>query len=110
MAKAYRVKLKEKALKYRGGKCVACGYDKHQNSLEFHHVNPEDKEFSLSDIDRRVYKTWEEIKKELDKCVILCSNCHKELHGKYNDDLEKLIEDKKLVKLSKTKKPIAINF
>ena len=66
------------ARNYKGGKCAVCGYDKCQRALSFHHVNPKEKDFDLSS--RGLTRSWERIKKEIDKCVLLCANCHMELH------------------------------
>ena len=71
-------KFKAKCVEYKGGKCEICGYNKCQSALEFHHRDPNEKEFQLSKA-----KSWsfeERVTKELDKCQLLCSNCHKELH------------------------------
>ena len=60
--------------------CAICGYNKYDGALEFHHVNPKDKIFPLS-ADYMGKKTDDMIK-ELNKCILLCSNCHKEIHGR----------------------------
>ena len=73
-----RKKLREMARDYKGGKCILCGYKKCQRALSFHHVNPKNKEFDLSS--RGLTRSWERIKKEIDKCVLLCANCHMEIH------------------------------
>ncbi len=73
--------IKQWALDYKGNKCKYCGYDKCIEALEFHHINPDEKDFSISD--RNIKLDWEEIKKELDKCVLVCSNCHREIHAGY---------------------------
>ena len=70
--------MKLKAIEYKGGKCERCGYDKNKDVLEFHHKNPQKKEFSISS---NFNRSWESLKKELDKCIILCANCHRELHS-----------------------------
>ena len=72
--------LKSEAVAYKGGKCEDCGYDKCEAALEFHHLDPSIKEASWNKI-----RLWgkERLFKELDKCVILCANCHRERH--YNE-------------------------
>lgn len=65
-------------VEYRGGKCERCGYSKCIGALEFHHINPKEKDFSLSKTGRS--KTIEAMKKEVDKCILLCANCHREEH------------------------------
>ncbi len=67
------------AIEYKGGKCVICGYKKCVGALTLHHRNPKEKDFGLSV--RGLTRSWEKIRKELDKCVLLCSNCHAEVHG-----------------------------
>lgn len=69
---------KQEAVEYLGGKCSICGYNKCLQSLDFHHVNPADKEFNPSYIIMRW--SWEKVKKELDKCLLVCKNCHGEIH------------------------------
>jgi 5-methylcytosine-specific restriction endonuclease McrA len=57
--------------------CSICGYSKCDRALEFHHVNPEDKSFSLNQANLGF--TVERVLCEFYKCMLLCSNCHKEL-------------------------------
>jgi hypothetical protein len=47
--------------------------------MEFHHPDPSKKEFAIS-VDG-IYRTWEKIRKELESCVMLCANCHAEVHA-----------------------------
>lgn len=61
--------------------CSVCGYHKCAAALEFHHPN-DDKEFNISCGLYRDNRSLEEIEKEMEKCVILCANCHKEEHSK----------------------------
>ena len=61
-----------------GGKCKVCGYNKYYGALDFHHINPNEKGFTLS---KKATYNFERVKIELDKCIMLCSNCHRELHG-----------------------------
>jgi predicted nucleic acid-binding Zn ribbon protein len=81
-------------IEYKGGKCERCGYNKNMAALEFHHVNPEEKEFPLDA--RRLSNTHiDRLKKEVDKCMLLCANCHREIHhpDMSDDKIEKLIEN-----------------
>lgn len=71
-----RIMRKQRAVNYKGSKCIICGYNKCLMALQFHHVNPRDKSFGISSSN---WKKWETIKKELDKCVLLCANCHVEV-------------------------------
>ena len=70
--------LKLQSIAYKGGKCCYCGYDKYYGSLEFHHVDPTNKDFSISD---GCCYNFEKIKSELNKCILVCRNCHGEIHG-----------------------------
>lgn len=72
-------RLKRLSLDYLGGKCLICGYSHCQEALDFHHLNPEEKEFSLAALHTTSFS--EKIMKELDKCVILCATCHREVHA-----------------------------
>lgn len=76
-----RRKMKEWALEEKGGFCQICGYNKCSEALEFHHLNPNKKDFNLSD--RNLKNNWPDIKKEIDKCILVCSNCHREIHSGY---------------------------
>lgn len=80
-----RKQVKEKAVEYKGGSCVRCGYNKCIHALVFHHKNPAKKEFLISG--NHCY-AWERIKRELDKCVLLCHNCHTEVHAECSHFLE----------------------
>ena len=76
-----RITEKLECIKYLGGKCSECGCDDHR-VLQFHHCDPKQKLFKLSDrIGRGSNMTQEEKKTELDKCVLLCANCHIILHS-----------------------------
>ena len=83
-----RKKYKNLLIEYKGGKCEICGYSKCNKALEFHHLNPKEKEFGISE--NSFNRSLSELKKEVDKCLLLCANCHRELHDKeenekYND-------------------------
>lgn len=64
----------------RGGKCEICGYDKNIAALEFHHKNPEEKSFQI-DMRRFSNGNIENLEAELNKCILVCANCHRELHN-----------------------------
>lgn len=82
MVQRKRYILKQKCIDYKGGKCEKCGYNKCNEALEFHHLNPETK---LFDISSNCYNhKWSDVEKELDKCIMLCANCHRELHSEMN--------------------------
>ena len=68
---------KLRAIKYKGGKCIRCGYDKCPQSMHFHHLDKMKK-----DPNWKKMRTWkfEKIIKELDKCILVCANCHGEIH------------------------------
>ncbi len=74
-----RKKLRELARTYKGNKCVICGYAKCSDALDFHHIDPKKKEFGLSV--KGLTRSWEKIKKEIDKCILICANCHREIHA-----------------------------
>ena len=61
---------------YLGGKCVECGYNKCIAALHFHHR--EGKDFGIGK--KGVTRSWEKVKAELDRCDLLCANCHAEEH------------------------------
>jgi len=73
-----RKKVREMALQYKGGKCEHCGYSKCSRALSFHHRDPKKKTFGVSS--KGYTRSWEKVKNEIDKCILLCANCHMELH------------------------------
>jgi len=75
-----RRKLKQKAVIYAGGKCSRCGYDRCFSALTFHHIDPSIKKFGIST--KGLTRSWEKVKSEIDKCILVCANCHAEIHDK----------------------------
>lgn len=71
------IKIKKKAIEYKGGCCQRCGYNQYYGSLQFHHINPLEKDVSWTKLRLR---SWDKIVSELDKCDLLCANCHAEVH------------------------------
>ncbi|MFA5558899.1 MAG: hypothetical protein WDA59_05510 [Methanofastidiosum sp.] len=63
-------------------KCSVCGED-HIACLDFHHRNPEEKEYTIGEIPNRCWSI-KRIQEEIDKCDVLCANCHRKFH--YNDE------------------------
>jgi hypothetical protein len=67
-------------IRLKGGQCAACGYDKNFSALEFHHTDPINKTFQL-DLRSLSNRKWAAVIEEANKCLLLCSNCHAEMHN-----------------------------
>jgi hypothetical protein len=65
-------------IQYKGGQCQICGYNRHQAGLDFHHIDPNSKLFNMG---TGMSRQWHVLTREADKCILLCSNCHRELHA-----------------------------
>ena len=76
--KKSRQRLKERLVYVSGGKCQCCGYDKCIQALEFHHLNPEEKDFAIA---ANANIGWNTAKAEIQKCILVCANCHREIHA-----------------------------
>lgn len=76
-----RKNIKIQALEYLGWMCNTCKLvDKDYPQIyDFHHTDPSQKDFAISNS----AKTFENIKSELDKCIVLCANCHRKEHTNY---------------------------
>lgn len=72
-----RRKVKERAIEYLGGQCKICGYCRYQGALDFHHIDPATKDFGIGQYGHS--RSWERVKEELDKCMLVCANCHREI-------------------------------
>lgn len=77
--KRWRRDTKSRIIMIMGGCCQICSYNKTQTALELHHIDPSKKELSFGSI-RANPKKWNEIFNELLKCILLCANCHREIH------------------------------
>lgn len=77
-----RDKTKQILVEYKGGKCEICGYNKCIQALEFHHIDPNQKDFGIGA--KGYTKSIEKNKEEVDKCILVCSNCHREIHDELN--------------------------
>lgn len=74
-----RKERKLKLVQYFGGKCLVCGYDKCQQALTFHHLNPGEKEFGISA--NGICRSFERMLEEAKKCVLVCARCHIEIEN-----------------------------
>ena len=87
---ARRRKVRQMALDYKGGKCERCGYNRCMDALEFHHKDLSKKDFSIS---KKGYtRSWRKVQIELDKCMLLCANCHREIHAQAQLPQETVVE------------------
>lgn len=75
--KTSRQRRKKDILYVMGDSCSICGYNKCSSALELHHLNPEEKDFTIS---TTLNRAWEVLDNELKKCTLVCSNCHREIH------------------------------
>lgn len=73
-----RQELKRRMVEYKGGRCELCGYDRSLRALDFHHVEPSKKRFNIAGSHLR---SWRSLVSELDKCILVCSNCHDEVES-----------------------------
>lgn len=90
------IKRKLELINLKGGKCEVCGYNKNISSLEFHHKNPSEKSFPL-DVRHLSNTNIDKLKEEVAKCILLCANCHREIHNpdKDIDNITLILEEMK---------------
>lgn len=103
--KNWRKTTKIKIVQSMGGKCQICNYDKCYNALELHHINPSEKDIEFGKIIANPRK-WEIIKEELNKCILLCCRCHREIHANVTEipkNFQKFDDSKIKIKDSKCK-------
>lgn len=74
-----RKKIKAMVVGYKGGQCIICGYKRSVAALDLHHIDPKQKKFGIAG--QGLTRSWVSVKKEADKCILLCANCHRELHA-----------------------------
>ena len=106
ITKRWRERTKKRVIEAMGGKCVICGYDKCHKSLCLHHLDPSQKELSFGKSFSNP-TAWKTLVSELRKCVLVCANCHGEIHygttdipddaARFNEDFieYQILEDKK---------------
>ncbi len=71
--------LKKKLVEYKGNTCNRCGQSYHPACFDFHHIDPSKKDYNISNLALQMNLAL--IYKELDKCVMLCANCHRLTHA-----------------------------
>ena len=84
-----RKKIRLMTIAHAGGKCMHYGYDKYPEFLEFHHKDPSQKKFGIGQ--NGLTRSWARVKAEVEKCNLLCANCHREEHVE-----ERLLRESKL--------------
>lgn len=77
----WRKNTKQRCVDALGGKCEVCGYNRCIEALDFHHLDPTKKEYGITNLIERPRSWSETIVPELRKCVLLCANCHREVHA-----------------------------
>ena len=71
--------IKDKAVREKGGVCNIC-HQKYPNAVyDFHHLDPNEKDFNLGNKASTV--KWDIVKQEIDKCILVCANCHRMIHS-----------------------------
>jgi len=87
-----RKKVRQMSIEYKGGVCERCGYNRCTEALEFHHNDNSGKDFGISS--KGYTRSWARVKEELDKCILLCANCHREIHAQVSSSCEKSQDEK----------------
>lgn len=82
--KKWRKHTKIKMVDSMGGKCQCCGYNACNDALAFHHIDPLKKDIKFSQI-RANPTSWSSIVEELKKCILVCHNCHSEIHAGFRE-------------------------
>jgi transposase-like protein len=73
-----RRRVRDLLVEEAGGRCAICGFDEHPAALQFHHLDPGEKSFTLRDGDTRAL---DRMREEAAKCVLLCANCHAQVEA-----------------------------
>ena len=93
LVKNSRKNLKERCVYVMGGVCQLCGYHKTVSALEFHHIDPEQKDFAIG---HNTNVSWGKARNEIKKCALLCANCHREVHsGEFDFQLYSPFDEEK---------------
>jgi 5-methylcytosine-specific restriction endonuclease McrA len=86
-----RKRIRRMALQYEGARCSICGYDRCEGALEFHQLEATSKDFGISD--KGYTRSWRKVREELDRCILLCANCHREVHAGMQLPRETVVEE-----------------
>lgn len=108
IVKNYRQRLKKRATYVLGDKCQCCGYNKCISALEFHHIDPTQKDINFGSNTNR---SWEVTRKELEKCILVCANCHREIHAGLidNSKLESSFNEERAIEIDNLIKGLKTN-
>ena len=71
--------VKKKAVNYKGNQCYCCHQQYPLVVYDFHHLDPTQKDFSLGDKTSTI--KWDKVQAEIDKCILVCANCHRQIHN-----------------------------
>jgi hypothetical protein len=82
--KKWRRETKQRMIVAMGNSCQCCGYDKCNDSLTFHHIDPSQKKLKFGGV-RANPQSWSKIVDELRKCVLVCRNCHGEIEAGFRE-------------------------
>ena len=96
-----REAVKKWAIAYKGGCCQKCGYSKSARALCFHHTDPSKKELEINA--SSAARSKKVLQAELDKCLLLCCNCHMEAH----DEIEQAVRVRRMTNSPKDYAPVA---
>lgn len=102
----FRRNRKKLLVKISGGKCNICGYNKSNSALQFHHIYPQQKEYGLA-----TKGTCHDLNKdiaELKKCILVCANCHREIHDGFYS--QKQLQDYKIFDEKSAKDALDDNY
>ena len=101
--KYWRMRIKQRGVEALGGKCVVCNETYEDCCFDFHHTDPDKKEFTISQSNTNGARSWLTLRDEIAKCALLCANCHRLLHSGFVEieDQLKIIFGKEAKKLKK---------
>lgn len=80
-----RKENKLQAIDAHGGKCTRCGFRGHPEVFDFHHMDPSTKDPKIKTGFAAAYTSSDSMQSELSKCVLLCANCHREIHARLRE-------------------------